>query len=49
VGRQTGLYSPSVQPEYQYKGNKSPLETFSEELWKEKARIAARGNRNSQF
>jgi len=29
--------------------NKRPLEIFSEEFWKEKARIAARGNRNPQF
>ncbi|HEX2407536.1 MAG TPA: hypothetical protein VHJ38_10055 [Nitrososphaeraceae archaeon] len=49
VGRQTGLYSPSVQPQYQYKENKSPFEIFSEEFWKEKARTAARGNMNSQF
>jgi hypothetical protein len=48
VGRQSGLYSPSVQPEYQYKENKRPFEIFREEFWKEKARMAARGNRNSQ-
>jgi len=49
VGRQSGLYPPSTQPEYGYKENKSHLETFGEELWKEMARIVARGNRNPQF
>ena len=50
VGRQSGLYPPSAYPEYQYKGKKSILDTFSDEFWKEKARIAARrGNGNLQF
>ena len=50
VGRQSGLYPPSAYPEYQYKGKKSILDTFSDEFWKEKARIAARrGNSNLQF
>ncbi|HEY6659270.1 MAG TPA: hypothetical protein VIZ62_12160 [Nitrososphaeraceae archaeon] len=49
VGRQSGLYPPSAQPEDQYKVNKNPLEIFIEEFWKEKARIAARGNRNHNF
>jgi hypothetical protein len=49
VGRQSGLYPPSTQTAYEYKENKSPLEIFREELWKEKARIAARSNRNPQF
>ena len=49
VGRQ-GLYPPSAYPEYQYKGKKSIFDTFSDEFWKEKARIAARrGNGNLQF
>ena len=42
VGRQTGLYPPSVQPEYQYKEKKRPFDIFTEELWKEMARKAAR-------
>jgi hypothetical protein len=47
VGRQSGLYPPSIQTKYQYK-EKSPVDIFREEFWKEKARIAARGgNRNS--
>ena len=49
VGRQSGLYPPSAQPEYQYKENKRFFEIFSEEFWKEIARRTARGNRNSQF
>ena len=50
VGRQSGLYPTSAYPEYQYKGKKSILDTFSDEFWKEKARIAARrGNGNLQF
>jgi hypothetical protein len=48
VGRQSGLYPPAAQPEYQYKESKKPHEIFSEEFWKEKARIAARGNRYPQ-
>ena len=52
VGRQSGLYPPSAQPEFQYKEKKSNWDTnwdtFSEEFWKERARIAARGNRNPQ-
>jgi hypothetical protein len=49
VGRQSGLYPPSAQHEDQYKVDRRPWEIFSEEFWKEKARRAARGNRNSQF
>ena len=50
VGRQSGLYPPSAYPEYQYEAKKSIFDTFSEEFWKEKARIAARkGNGNLQF
>jgi len=49
VGRQSGLYPPSSQHEDQYKVDKRPWEIFSEEFWKEKARRAARGNKNSQF
>jgi len=49
VGRQSGLYPPSAQPEDQYKVNERPSEIFRKEFWKEKARIAARGNRNPQF
>ena len=48
VGRQSGLYAPSAQPEFQYKEKKSNSDTFSEEFWKEMARIAARGNKNPQ-
>lgn len=48
VGRQSGLYPPSAHPEYQYKEKKGPFEIFREEFWKEKARIASRGNRNPQ-
>jgi hypothetical protein len=43
VGRQSGLYSPSVYHEYYYNQKKSFFDTVSEEFWKEKARIAARG------
>jgi hypothetical protein len=47
VGRQSGLYlpsslPPSFQPAYQKKEEKTYLEIFNEEYWKEKARIAAR-------
>ena len=49
VGRQSGLYPPSAQPEDQYKVNKRPWEIFRDEFWKEKARIAGRGNRNHNF
>lgn len=49
VGRQTGLYSPSVQPQYQYKGKKTSSEIFNEEFWKEMAKMTTSGNRNSQF
>jgi len=49
VGRQSGLYLPSAQPEYQYKEKKSNFDTFTEEFWKEMARKVANGNRNSQF
>jgi hypothetical protein len=48
VGRQSGLYPPSAQPESQYKEKKSNLDTFSEEFWKEMARKVVRGNRNPQ-
>jgi hypothetical protein len=48
VGRQSGLYPPSVQPEYQYKEKIRPFEIFTKELWKEMTRKAARGNRNPQ-
>ena len=44
VGRQSGLYPPSSPPEYQNKGKKSYFDVFCEEFWREKARIAARGN-----
>ena len=49
VGRQSGLYPPSAQPEYQYREKKSNYDTFTEEFWKEMARKVANGNRNSQF
>jgi hypothetical protein len=45
IGRQMGLYLPSSPPNYEYK-RRTPLDIFTEELWKEKARIAARENRN---
>ena len=48
AGRQSGLYPPSAQPEFQYKEKKSNLDTLMEEFWKETARIAARGHRNPQ-
>ena len=46
VGRQSGLYLPSAQPDYQYKENKAGIQIFYEELWKELARKAARGNKS---
>jgi hypothetical protein len=46
VGRQSGLYPPSAQPEGQYKEKKGPFEIFNEEFWKEMARKSVRGNRN---
>lgn len=49
VGRQSGLYPPSAQPEYQYREKKSIYDIFYEEFWKEIARKAASGNRNSQI
>jgi hypothetical protein len=45
VGRQSGLYLPSSPPDYQKK-ERSFLDIFNEEFWKEKARIAARANSN---
>ena len=45
VGRQTGLYHPSSLPKYENKARTS-LDIFTEEFWKEKARIAARANSN---
>jgi predicted metalloprotease with PDZ domain len=44
VGRQTGLYRASSIPKYENKARTS-LDIFIEEFWKEKARLAARGNR----
>lgn len=49
VGRETGLYPPSSPPLYQKKEKKSYFDVFNEEFWKERARIAARGNRKIQF
>jgi hypothetical protein len=49
AGRQSGLYPPSSQPEFQYKEKKSNSDTFMEEFWKEMARRVARGNSNPQF
>ena len=49
VGRQSGLYPPSSQLEYQYREKKSSSDIFNEEFWKELARKAASGNRNSQI
>ena len=49
VGRQSGLYPPSAQPEYPYKEKKRPFEIFNEEFWKEMARKSVRGNRNPYF
>ena len=48
VGRQSGLYPPSAQPEFKNHEKKYIFETFNEEYWKERARLAARGNRNPQ-
>ncbi len=45
VGRQSGLYLPSSPPDYQKK-ERSFLDIFNEEFWKEKARIVARANSN---
>ena len=45
VGRHAGLYSPSSQLEYQYKG-KTNWDIFREEFWREVARKTARGNQN---
>jgi hypothetical protein len=44
VGRQSGLYLPSSLPYYENK-RRTPLDIFTEEFWKEKARLAARGNK----
>lgn len=49
VGRQSGLYPPSTQAEYQYREKKSNFETFKEAFWKELASKDANGNRNSQI
>ena len=49
VGRQSGLYPPSAQPQYHYREKKSNFDTFWEEFWKERARKAANGNWNSQI
>jgi hypothetical protein len=46
VGRQSGLYpAASSYPNYENK-ERNASEIFSEEFWKEQARLAARGNRN---
>ena len=45
VGRQSGLYPASSYPNYINK-ERNALDIFSEEFWKEQARLAARGNRN---
>lgn len=45
VGRQSGLYPASSYPSYINK-ERNALDIFSEEFWKEQARLAARGNRN---
>ena len=45
VGRQSGLYPVSSYPNYINK-ERNALDIFSEEFWKEKARLAARGHRN---
>ena len=50
VGRQSGRYPPSSQPEFQNQEEKKyGFETFYEEFWKERARIAARGTKNLQM
>ena len=49
VGRQSGLYPPSAQPQYHYREKKSNFDTFWEEFWKELARKVVSGNRNSQI
>jgi hypothetical protein len=50
VGRQSGLYPPSSQPELQNQQEKKYIfETYNEEFWKERARLAARGTRNLKF
>jgi hypothetical protein len=46
VGRHAGLYSPSSQPEYQYKGKTNSWDIFREEFWREVARKA--GKRKSE-
>ena len=48
VGRQSGLYQPSSPPEHQKTKQKSYLDIYCEEFWKEKARIIARQNVNFQ-
>jgi hypothetical protein len=48
VGRQSGLYPASSFPTYENKENnlKNSFGIVWEEFWKEKARLAARGNSN---
>lgn len=49
VGRQSGLYPSSAQPEHNYKEKKSSWDVFNDEFWKEMARRTVNGNTDTQM